>query len=1270
MQEIAPIEGVYDWTWSSWEVDDEEVLEVAQDSTNPDRATVSPAGENGEANVTATLTIENNTVGIETNDTISGFEAVTVMLCENPWPEIAHYPWVDSADGVAVGAEEGIGWTNFALGYCKDARGSSEENLPDLTVVSPSDTQDDAILKEYLFQVQGSADVIGVRIASNEQYLSPLAWYEAQGFRGTPKEISLDGFPAVEDGRTTYVAAPNLNEAGNYLYANMYIISYNDNAGEEAQEIYRQIIENIAFAANVSSVGYCTDGTTYGAVCTSDLDCRESGESCADIKAKVARDAHRLADMTDAERIIREYGESNGYCSETADKVCTTNADCPESETCEPGVPALASGTFVRSLASSVWGSWNEILNGALGEELGQDPLNTYVACGEGDFARYDENTCVDEERGQYICPEGSYAYHYRSYGSRTALLSADLEYANADWYYPIDENGDEDGVVISVGNSSGYADGFETDAFCDGVTEYGGSQVCGDGVVSAAELCEVGQLGGTSVACDSDGDGTDDGYINQVCNSTCSAFEDSASAVCRPASCGNGIIEGGESCDDGAANGRYGYCGSDCTMATAMYCGDGVLSGGEACDCGDSDVFSSIPASGRAFGTTSVGTCGAFNGAYTASPNASCAWDCSGAASFCGDGEVTGSEQCDGTDDTWGGRLCVGGSDDGSACALGSECASGVCGGTGAYAACATGYTRVMPCDDDTGASCTYGGATWKSLVCTEIGSCGDGVVDPDEQCDDGNADSTDGCTAECTVNICGDGYLYSGEEECDEGTANGGSCTAGYESTCSACTTSCRQVISSGAFCGDGVINGREFCDGSDIPYRYYNYDSATGVGQVLGACDPSQEGEVSPTNPDYTCRRLGMCNGGPENGEYCTGSLATGTGADDTNTCSFIAFGDPVQCVFPTCADNCMASCPVTRSTGNLLMTPNLPGSGDSAAVDLYSFSSSSTSELPNAATIVMPACNVAGTLTGTLDMSNVDLPNAYVVFATDRSGSMAERLGSSTRMGVARDVLAAAIEDLYDGLGEDMNIALVGYSSTSGAGMCSSSSSASCSEDADCGRRATCDDILDFMGEDDEQTLLDRVDAYTTGGSTYTGMALEDAYELLDTIPDDGNVRKIIVLLSDGEPTDDPSTEADRIKRESLANGASWELYTVALTTDADLIADMNEWSSNDGEDQHENGIDYSYSGSTTSQIEEAFESIIDSILGITVGVISSGDRGVSLTSGVLGEGNNLVFPWPANFRCDPTTEQEIPIQLTFLGEGTIRLSNLRMEYCAP
>jgi cysteine-rich repeat protein len=60
----------------------------------------------------------------------------------------------------------------------------------------------------------------------------------------------------------------------------------------------------------------------------------------------------------------------------------------------------------------------------------------------------------------------------------------------------------------------------------------------------------------------------------------------------------------------------------------------------------------------------------------------------------------------------------------------------------------------------------------------------CGNGTVEGDEECDDGNTDDGDGCAADCTVElvegVCGDGTLNAGEE-CDDGnTDDGDGCSA----------------------------------------------------------------------------------------------------------------------------------------------------------------------------------------------------------------------------------------------------------------------------------------------------------------------------------------------------------------------------------------------------------------------------------------------------------------------------------------------------------
>lgn len=85
--------------------------------------------------------------------------------------------------------------------------------------------------------------------------------------------------------------------------------------------------------------------------------------------------------------------------------------------------------------------------------------------------------------------------------------------------------------------------------------------------------------------------------------------------------------------------------------------------------------------------------------------------------------------------------------------------------------------------------------------------GYCGDGAKDPDEQCDDGDANGDHAyCTEQCVLNVCGDGLLLVGAELCDEGDANS-------DDYGSICDTQCQPSER----CGDGILqpDAGEQCD-----------------------------------------------------------------------------------------------------------------------------------------------------------------------------------------------------------------------------------------------------------------------------------------------------------------------------------------------------------------------------------------------------------------------------------------------------------------------
>jgi len=110
---------------------------------------------------------------------------------------------------------------------------------------------------------------------------------------------------------------------------------------------------------------------------------------------------------------------------------------------------------------------------------------------------------------------------------------------------------------------------------------------------------------------------------------------------------------------------------------------------------------------------------------------------------------------------------------------------------------------------------------------LCQRIPYCGDGIVDPGEQCDDGNTNNCDGCSNACTlVTGCGDGVVC-GTEQCDDGNTT----------SCDGCSATC--TIEQGFRCGDGIVDAAcgEQCDPPGPGTPECNYRCQLGPAPALG-------------------------------------------------------------------------------------------------------------------------------------------------------------------------------------------------------------------------------------------------------------------------------------------------------------------------------------------------------------------------------------------------------------------------------------------------
>ncbi|MEZ4453271.1 MAG: DUF4215 domain-containing protein [Nannocystaceae bacterium] len=138
-------------------------------------------------------------------------------------------------------------------------------------------------------------------------------------------------------------------------------------------------------------------------------------------------------------------------------------------------------------------------------------------------------------------------------------------------------------------------------------------------------------------------------------------------------------------------------------------------------------------------------------------------------------------------------------------------------------------------------------------------VDACGDGVVDNNEACDDGDQEADDACQPDCTPSYCGDHQVWVGVEECDDANPY----------LHDGCTVDCKA-----AYCGDG--------------FRWYLHE----------ACDDGNNEDGDGCSSECTLEPRPNCG---------DGLLQPGEACDDGNTAD--GDGCSAQCQLepePVCGD----------------------------------------------------------------------------------------------------------------------------------------------------------------------------------------------------------------------------------------------------------------------------------------------------------------------------------------------------------------------------
>jgi len=218
-------------------------------------------------------------------------------------------------------------------------------------------------------------------------------------------------------------------------------------------------------------------------------------------------------------------------------------------------------------------------------------------------------------------------------------------------------------------------------------------------------------------------------------------------------------------------------------------------------------------------------------------------------------------------------------------------------------------------------------------------VTECGNGIVEANEACDDGNTADGDCCSANCQYdaagsacddgNFCTDGDACDGAGVCGPGgprnCSDGVGCTA---DTCDPANATCVHTPDDSACADDGLFcNGEEICDAvNDCTSTGNPCDVGTVCNDASNTCDPETACGNGVVEPGEECDGGACCAADCtfavagsvcDDGDFCT----SGDACDGAGTCQAVDptdCSDGVGCTVDTC-DSANSACVHTPDDG---------------------------------------------------------------------------------------------------------------------------------------------------------------------------------------------------------------------------------------------------------------------------------------------------------------------------------------------------------------